>query len=109
MRKTYSPEFKARVVREILKEERTLSQIAAHYEIHPNLAAQWRDQALTGLVEIFSKAKEADWQGKAAAYEQEKKELYAQIGRLTTQLTWLKKKASSSGSRKERLAMLERA
>ena len=97
MRKTYSPEFKGRVVREILKEERTLSQIAAHYEIHPNLAAQWRDQALTGLVGIFSKAKEADWQGKAAAYEEEKQQLYAEIGRLTTQLTWLKKKGIQFG------------
>lgn len=92
MRKTYSPEFKARVVREILKEEKTLSQIAAHYEIHPNLAGQWRDQALAGLVGIFSKAKEADWQNKAAVHEQEKQALYAEIGRLTTQLTWLKKK-----------------
>jgi len=42
MRKNYRPEFKAKVVREILKEEKTLSQIAAVYEIHPNLAAQWR-------------------------------------------------------------------
>ena len=92
MRKTYSPEFKARVVREILKEEKTLSQIAAHYAIHPNLAGQWRDQALAGMVGLFSKAKEADWQSKTAAYEEEKQALYAEIGRLTTQLTWLKKK-----------------
>jgi transposase-like protein len=71
MRKIYSPYFKASVLREILKEERTLSQIAAHDEIHPNLAGQWRDQALAGLLEIFSKAKEADWQGKATAHEDE--------------------------------------
>src|SRR5258708_25855383 len=93
MRKTYSPEFKARVVREILKEERTLGQIAAHYEIHPNLAAHWRDQALSGLVGIFSKAKEADWQGQAAAHEGEKPALYAQIVRLTNQLNVMKKKS----------------
>ena len=93
MRKSYSPEFKAKVVREILKEEKTLSQVAAMYEIHPNLAAGWRDQALVGLVGIFSRARESDWQVKAAAYEEEKQELYAEIGRLSTQLTWLKKKA----------------
>lgn len=86
MRKNYSPEFKAKVVREILKEEKTLSQIAAAYEIHPNLAGQWRDQALLGLVGIFSRARESDWESKAAAYEAEKQELYAEIGRLSTQL-----------------------
>lgn len=91
MRRTYSPEFKARVVREILKEEKTLSQIAATYEVHPNLAAQWRDQALAGLVGIFSRARESDWQAKEAVYEAEKQELYAEIGRLSTQLAWLKK------------------
>lgn len=93
MRKSYSPEFKAKVVREILKEEKTLSQIASEYEIHPNMAGQWRDQALSGLVGIFSRAKESDWQAKQAAFEEEKQELYAEIGRLSTQLAWLKKKA----------------
>ena len=60
MRKSYSPEFKAKAVREILKEEKTLRQMAAAYKIHPNLAAQVRDQALVGLVGIFSRARESD-------------------------------------------------
>jgi transposase-like protein len=93
MRKTYSPEFKAKVVREVLKEEKTLSQIAAAYEVHPNMVSQWRDQALRGLVGLFSRQQESEWQSKQAAYEQEQQELYAEIGRLTTQLTWVKKKA----------------
>ena len=91
MRKSYSAEYKATVVREILKEEKTLSQIAASYEIHPNMAAQGPDQALIGLIGIFSRARESDWQAKEAAFEEEKQELYAQIGRLSRQLTWLKK------------------
>jgi putative transposase len=65
--------------------------VAASYEVHSNLAAQWRDQALGGLVRIFSRARESDWQAKVAAYEAEKQDLYAEIGRLSTQLTWLKK------------------
>jgi len=51
---------------------------------------------VAGLVGIFSRARESDWQAKAAAYEEEKPELYAKIGRLSTQLTWLKKKLASS-------------
>jgi len=93
MRNTYSPEFKAKVVREVLREDRTLSQVAAAYGLHPNLVSQWRDQALAGLSSLFSRSKETDWATKEAAYEQEKQELYAEIGRLTTQLSWLKKKA----------------
>ncbi len=93
MRRTYSPEFKAKVVRDILREDKTFSQVAAQYEIHPNLVSQWRDQALSGLAGLFSRAKENDWITKEAAYEQEKQELYAEIGRLTTQLRWLEKKA----------------
>lgn len=97
MRNSYSPEFKAKVVRELLREDRTLSQVAAAHGIHPNLAAQWRDQALAGLAGLFSRTHERDWAAKEAAYEQEKQERYAEIGRLTTQLSWLKKTSLAEG------------
>lgn len=93
MRNTYSPEFKAKVVREVLREDKTLSQVATAHGLHPNLVSQWRDQALAGMSGLFSRTKESDWAAREAAHEQEKQELYAEIGRLTTQLSWLKKKA----------------
>jgi putative transposase len=34
MRKQYSSAFKAKVVQELLKEEKTLAQIASEYEVH---------------------------------------------------------------------------
>lgn len=93
MRNSYSPEFKAKVVREVLREDKTLSQVAAAHGVHPTQVSQWRDQALSGMTGLFSRAKERDWAAKETAHEQEKQELYAEIGRLTTQLSWLKKKA----------------
>ena len=93
MRNSYSPEFKAKVVREVLREDKTLSQVAAAHGVHPTQVSQWRDQALSGMTGLFSRAKESNWAVKKAAHEQEKQELYAEIGRLTTQLSWLKKKA----------------
>jgi transposase-like protein len=93
MRNTYSPEYKAKIVREVLREDRTLSQVAAEHGLHPNLVSQWRDQALGGMASLFSRTKENDQAAKEAAHEREKQELYAEIGRLTTQLSWLKKKA----------------
>jgi transposase-like protein len=95
MRKQYSAEFKAKVVREVLREEKPLSQIAASHGIHPNVVTQWRDQALLGLVGIFNHQQENDWAAQRKAHEQEVEELYAEIGRLTTQLTWLKKKVGA--------------
>jgi len=91
MRNSSSPEFKAKVVRDLLREDRTLSQVAAAHGIHPNLAGQWRDQALGGLAGLFSQTRERDWAAKETAHEQEKQDLYAEIGRLTTQLSWLEK------------------
>lgn len=43
------------------------------------------------MTSLFSRAKEDDWAAKEAAHEQEKHELYVEIGRLTPQLIWLKK------------------
>jgi transposase len=97
MRNTYSPDFKAKVVREVLREDKTLSQVAAAHGLHPNLVAPWRDQALTGMASLFSQMQAKDWALKEAAYEQEKQELYAEIGRLTTQLSWLKKNQPCRG------------
>ena len=53
MRKTYTTEFKVKVVREILREEKSLSQIASEYGTHTNVISRWRDQALAGLPALF--------------------------------------------------------
>ncbi len=93
IRKTYTAEFKAKVVKEILKEEKTLSQIASEYETHVNVISRWRDQALAALPGIFIEQSAQEQAAKEAAWEKEREELYAEIGKLTTQLTWLKKKS----------------
>ncbi|WP_075164175.1 transposase [Ktedonobacter racemifer] len=53
-RKQYSTEFKARVVREMLKEEKTVGQLAAEYGVHSNMLYRWKDQALAGLPSLFN-------------------------------------------------------
>ncbi len=90
MRKQYTAAFKARVVQELLKEEKTLAQIAAEYEVHPTQLKSWRALALEGLPGLFEK-QDSTAQLKAA-HEQQLSELYAEIGKLSTQVTWLKKK-----------------
>jgi transposase len=50
MRKQYSAAFKARVVKELLKGEKTLAQIASEYEVHPTQLKNWRAVALEGVM-----------------------------------------------------------
>ena len=90
MRKQYSATFKARVVQELLKEEKTLAQLAAEYEVHPTQLKRWRTIALEGLPGLFES--EDSTVELKRAYEQQMTELYAEIGKLSTQVNWLKKK-----------------
>jgi putative transposase len=55
MRKQYTSAFKAKVVQEILKEEKTLAQIASEYEVHPTQLKSWRTIALEGLPSLHRK------------------------------------------------------
>lgn len=90
MRKQYSAAFKAKVVQELLKEEKTLAQIASEYEVHPTQLKNWRAIALEGLPRLFEK--QDSTVALQAAHEQQLSDLYAEIGKLTTQVNWLKKK-----------------
>jgi len=91
MRKRYTATFKAQVVQEVLKEDKTIAQIASEYSVHPSQLNTWKAVALKGLPSLFSreqKVVDADRQ----AHEKHINELYVEIGRLTTQLAWVKKK-----------------
>jgi len=92
MRKRYTAKQKAQIVLEMLKEERPIVQIASENGIHPNQLYKWKTQALEGLPGIFEDDHKAEKTLKAA-HEHETQELYAEIGRLSTRLTWLKKKS----------------
>lgn len=92
MRKRYTAAFKAQVVQEILKEDKTIVQLASEYRVHPSQLNTWKTIGLNGLPSLFSrehKAADAD----QAAHEKKLNDLYAEIGRLTTQVAWLKKKS----------------
>ena len=92
-RKQYTADFKAKVVKEMLREEKTIGQLAAQHEVHSNMLYRWRDQALAGLPSLFSDQATQELAAKEAAWEKEREALYAEIGRLTTQMTWLGKKS----------------
>ena len=91
-RRQYSADWKAKVALEAIKGQRTVQEIASHYEVHPTLVTHWKKQLLEGAAEIFSNGKRAA----ADADEELKAELYQQIGKLQVEVEWLKKKSGLS-------------
>ena len=97
--KKYNAAFKAEVVREILKEEKSLSQISSEYKVHPTQLNRWKEIVIGRMASLFEKdKKEEEEKAEEEKEELEKKveELYGEIGRLTTQMNWLKKKSGLS-------------
>lgn len=92
MRKRYTAKQKAQIVLEILKEDRPIAQIASEYGIHPNQLYKWKAQALEGIPKVFEDEHKSE-KALKAVHENQLQELYAEIGRLNTQLTWIKKKS----------------
>ncbi len=90
-RRQYEAALKARVALAALKEDKTINEVAALFEVHPNLVTTWKKRALTELPRVFS---EHPTQGAAEAAATEQR-LYEQIGRQKVELDWLKKKLSA--------------
>ena len=87
-RRQHSADFKARVALAALKGDRTINEVAAHYEVHPTMVTAWKQQLVAGLPQLFSRRGAKD----EAATEELQAGLYEQIGRLKVELEWLKKK-----------------
>ena len=94
-RKHFSASQKAQIALEILKEERTVSQIASENGVNPNVLYRWKKQALENLPKLFADDNKSE-QDRQAEHERQVNELYSEIGRLTTQVNWLKKKSGIS-------------
>jgi transposase-like protein len=92
MKRHFTGKQKAQIVLELLKEEKTVSQISSEYGVHPNQVYRWKAQVLEELPNLLEKDGKTDKVQKAAQ-DRQVEELYAKIGKLTTQLEWLKKKS----------------
>jgi putative transposase len=89
MRKRYTPAIKAKIVTELLKEEKTLTQLSSEYEVSTKQLTRWKNYTLAEMPGLFEHKSD----NMKEKYETKINELYAEIGRLTTQVNWLKKKS----------------
>ncbi len=85
-----SAELKSRVAIEALKSLKTVNELAAEYEVHPNQISKWKKQLQAGATDIFSSSHARDHQNDEAL----KARLYEEIGRLKVELDFVKKKAA---------------
>lgn len=85
-RKRHSAAFKAKVALEAAKEIKTLNELASQYEVHTTQISQWKKQLLESMAELFSSRR------KNAHHAKKFDELYRQIGEVTVERDWLKKK-----------------
>ena len=76
-RRRFTADFKKRVALEALRGDRTIQELAAKHEVHPNQVGAWKKQAVEGLGEVFASSLNS------GAEESLAKELYAKVGELT--------------------------
>ncbi len=83
-RRNHSPAFKAKVAVEALQGHRTIHEIAAHHQVHPNQITQWRRQLIEQAASVFA--------GKHEGHEantRDREMLLAKIGSLTVERDFL--------------------
>jgi transposase-like protein len=85
---THSASFKAKVALAAHRQDKTLSQLAAQFKVHPNAVSRWKLQLLDNIDAVF-----ADGRSKPKQDDSLVDELYQKIGRLEVELDWLKKKS----------------
>ena len=88
MRKKFSNEFRAKVALAALKGEKTMSELASEFEVHPTQVSAWRNDLKDRASDVFAGSAGKNVQ----EYKDKIEELYKDIGRIQVENNWLKKK-----------------
>jgi transposase len=84
-RRSFTPQFKAPVVLEVLSGLKSQAEVARHHKLKPELIARWKDVTIERLESLFQAGEQRDQEQDRIA------ELERMIGRLTMELEVAKK------------------
>ena len=84
-RKNHSPEFKAKVALEAIREEMTLAELAKKYGVHPNMISTWKRTAIANMASGFERGKPDE----ARHSDAEIDKLHSKIGQLVVERDFL--------------------
>ena len=91
-RRNHTPAFKAKVALAAVKGDRTIAQLAEHFDVHPNQITAWKAQLEGGASEVFGSGSPAP-----AAPTVDVKSLHAKIGELTLENDFLEGALTKAG------------
>ena len=85
-RRNHSPEFKAKVALAAARGDKTVSELAAQYQVHPTQISTWKSELIDKAARLFSGKANPDNQT-----SEEVEKLHAKIGQLTMENDFLAK------------------
>jgi len=85
-RRNHLPGFKAKVALAAIKGDKTLAELADHFDLHQNQITDWKKQLLEQADTVFGSSQEHK-----SADNAERKDLHAKIGQLTLENDFLSK------------------
>jgi transposase-like protein len=92
-RRNHTPAFKAKVALAAVKGDRTLSQLAEQFDVHPNQVTAWKAQLEGGAADVFG----PDNGSGTAEPAVDVKSLHAKIGELTLENDFLEGALTKAG------------
>ncbi len=87
-RRNHSPGYKAKVALAAIRGDRTMAELAAQFDVHPNQIQEWKKRLVSGAEHLLENGSRAVKKDPEAGV----KELHAKIGQLTMERGLLSEK-----------------
>ncbi len=93
-RRGFTPEYKARIILEVLAGEKTISELASRESLNTNQIGNWKREFLENAGRVFAQGQTEKEATQTIREFQEKERRYQEkVGQLTLEVDFLKKKS----------------